>query len=69
MVGDTEPRTCSALTQAMLNIRAAAGGLSTAVGMDLRQAADGMAPMHGPFRFPSMVKLTDTLCRRPWLAS
>ena len=41
----------------------------TAVGIDLDEAARSVAAMHGPFRLPTMIKLADTLCRRPWLAS
>jgi deoxyribonuclease V len=41
----------------------------TAVGIDLEEAARNVAAMHGPFRLPTMIKLADTLCRRPWLAS
>jgi len=41
----------------------------TVAGISLAEAAEGVASMHGPFRLPNMVKLADSLCRRPWLAS
>lgn len=40
----------------------------TSVGVDLCEAAAGVSRMHGPFRLPSMIRLADTLCRKPWLA-
>lgn len=41
----------------------------TAIGVELEEVAEEVVRMHGPFRLPTMVRLADTLCRKPWLAS
>lgn len=35
----------------------------TAAGMDLDEAAAHVRSMHGPYRFPTLLKRVDTLCR------
>jgi deoxyribonuclease V len=37
----------------------------TAAGIPVRVAADRIRAMHGPNRIPTLVRLADTLCRRP----
>jgi deoxyribonuclease V len=39
----------------------------TAVGMDLRDAAEHVQEMHGRFRIPSLIKWVDMLCRRGFI--
>lgn len=38
----------------------------TAVGVDLLEAAAWIESMHGPYRFPHMLKLLDTLTKTGW---
>lgn len=37
----------------------------TAAGMDVAEAAQHIAEMHGPYRIPTLLKRVDQLCRQP----